>query len=67
MDYLIGLLNLIMVIVFFVMSSNIGKIKRMNYRQIQQNDQLIELIKRSTGQMSQEDKARAFDEGNRKA
>jgi hypothetical protein len=62
MDILIAVLNLTMVIVFFVMSSNISAIRKMNNRQIQQNDQLIELIKKSTGQMTTEDKAKAFDQ-----
>lgn len=65
-EFITVILSIIMIIVFFVMSSNIAEIKSLTQKQVRQYDEIIELLKRSTGQMSNEDKAKAFDESQKR-
>ena len=57
-----GIVSIFLIISFIITALNIEAIKKLNQKQVKQNDEMIYLLKRHGGQMTGEGKVRAFDQ-----
>lgn len=60
-----GFVSVFLLIAFIITALNIEAIKKLNQKQVKQNDEIISLLKGPGDQMTNEEKARAFDQSQK--